>query len=107
MSQYNVMTSCMTLYSISVCFIQIILEQLLSAVVSSASTLYRTTQFFFLLIQGMSLLLKKTPPTEIFFHKFRSTTFPLVLLNTFKCGRVIVLEWLPFFIPSFLTQFLE
>src|ERR1043165_10125505 len=107
MSQCNVMTSCMTLYSISVCFIQITLEQLLSAVVSSASTLYRTTQFCFLLIQGMRLLLKETHPTEILFHKLRSTPFPLVLLDTFKSDRVIVLVWLPFFIPCFLTQFLE
>ena len=67
LSQYNVITSCVTLYSVSICFIQIIWEQLLPAAMYSASAVERDTQFCFLLNQETRLFPKKKHPLEVLF----------------------------------------
>ena len=68
LSQYNVITSCVTLYSVSIYFIQIIWEQLLPAAMYSASAIERDTQFCFLLNQETRLFPKKKRPTEVLFY---------------------------------------
>src|ERR1051325_1629472 len=67
LSQYNVMTSCVTLYSDNICFIQTICEQLLPAAMYSASTVDKDTQFCFLLNQETRLFPKKKHPPEVLF----------------------------------------
>src|ERR1044072_3005844 len=67
LSQYNVMTFCLTLYSLNICFIQINWVQLLPAAMYSASAVERDTQFCFLLNHEIKLLSKKKQPPEVLF----------------------------------------
>src|SRR3954467_2250275 len=67
LSQYNVMTFCGTLYSVIICFIQTNCEQLLPAVMYSASALDKETQFCFLLNHDIRLLPRKKHPPDVVF----------------------------------------
>src|SRR3954467_6244645 len=67
LSQYNVMTSCVTLYSVNICFIQTSCEQLLPAAMYSAPAVDKDTQFCFLLNHEIRLFPKKKHPPEVLF----------------------------------------
>src|SRR4030066_2116456 len=67
LSQYNVKTSCSTLYSLSICFIHSSWEQLLPAAMYSASAVDKDTQFCFLLNHEIRLLPRKKQPPEVLF----------------------------------------
>src|ERR1044072_1195550 len=67
LSQNKVMTSCMTLYSSSICFIQKSWVQLLPAAMYSASVVDKDTQFCFLLNHETRLFPRKKHPPEVLF----------------------------------------
>src|ERR1044072_1698141 len=73
LSQNKVITSCLTSYSSSICFIHINCVQLLPAAMYLASAVERETQFCFLLNQETRLLPRKKQPPEVL---FLSSAFP-------------------------------
>lgn len=68
LSQYYVMTFCSTLYSFSICFIQINWEQLLLATIYSGSNVDKDTHFWFLLNQGIDCFLRRNILHKCFFY---------------------------------------
>ncbi|KAK2442714.1 hypothetical protein QL285_013888 [Trifolium repens] len=84
LSQCNVSTSCSTLYSLSICFIQSNCEQLLPVAIYSASAVERATQFCFLLNHEIRLLPRKKHPPEVLFlssalHAQSASQYPINL----------------------------
>src|ERR1044072_6306850 len=65
LSQNNVITSCLTLYSSNICFIHNNWVQLLPAAMYSASAVDKDTQFCFLLNHEIRLLPRKKQPPDV------------------------------------------
>src|ERR1044072_3973568 len=100
LSQNKVITSCLTSYSSSICFIHINCVLLLPAAMYSASAVERDTQFCFLLNQEIRLLpIKKHPPDVLFLsseHPAQSASQYPINVDDVLCVFKIPYSLVPF-----------